>query len=169
MLPKPKAFDKIAAGLEDAIAFMEGDTRRGTVHRVRVKPHDNVITTLKVRPKPKPAVDTSVVDQHAKAYNIELSTGEARTVRGYTVTGLGEILGTSGVNVTRWEKRGMIPKPIFNTARGAIYHVEEARSFFRILSGHQENHRQYRAEHADLRQKLFSENAQIRRGLFPTK
>lgn len=134
---------------------------------------DNVITTAAKPIKAKPLksatkVDTSPVDVHAKAYNITLLDGTTRTVKGYVVTSIGEVLGITGVTATRWEKQGLIPKPIFATGRGAIYHIEEVRSFYALLNEHQKHHRQYRAEHADLRRKLFSENAQIRRGLFPT-
>lgn len=37
-----KAFEKIMAGLEDAVAYADGDRSRGVVHRVKNKDVDRV-------------------------------------------------------------------------------------------------------------------------------
>jgi hypothetical protein len=165
LLPKPGK--RIIEGLEDALAYAKGDTTKGRI----VHPRDNVIATPKPlrRVAPAASADTTKVDEKARPYNIILSEDDSRTVKGFAVTAVGEVLGFTGVTITRWVKQGLIPKPVFETARGAIYHLEEVRSFYRILSEHTKQHRQYRAEHADLRRRLFEENARIRSGLFPSK
>lgn len=133
--------------------------------------YDNAITirlTKKLGGKPAPMTeDTSLVDKHAKAYEITLPNGDRRNIKGFAITGLGNILDTTGVTCTRWVQAGLLPKPIFDAGRSAIFHVEEARSFYRHLTAHMKDHRQYRPEHAELRTKLFTENAHIRAGLFP--
>jgi len=139
--------------------------------RVLVRKPDNVITgkkKLRMRPKQE-QLDTSVVDQEAKTFSADIGNNQFRTFQGFAVTGCGPVLGTTGVTATRWVKSGLLPKPIFQAGRADIYHLEEVRSFFRILSEHQKDHKQYKPEHADIRRRLFEENARIRTGLFPTK
>lgn len=146
--------------------------KQATKTLVRKKPSvDNVITRKKLALKKRanPSIDTSIVDKHAKAYAVTLPNGDDRTIRGYAITALGNILDTTGVTCTRWVAGGLLPKPVFSAGRSAIYHVEEARSFYRLLSEHMTDHKQYRPEHADLRTRLFKENAAVRKGLLPEK
>ena len=42
-----KAFDKIMTGLEDALAYADGDTTRATVHRIEL--HEVDVTELRKR------------------------------------------------------------------------------------------------------------------------
>lgn len=100
---------------------------------------------------------------------VTLPNGSVREIQGFTVTGLGGPLGTSGATITRWLKRGMLPEPFLETSRGKVYHIEEARSMVRLIGNHQYEFRQYRDDHEELKDEIFAENSRIRRGLFPTK
>jgi hypothetical protein len=63
----------------------------------------------------------------------------------------------------------MLPAPVIDTARGKCYHIEEVRSFVRIIGKHQAELKQYRAAHTETKDRLFTENARIRKSLFQTK
>ena len=105
------------------------------------------------------------LSKFAKMHTVTFPDGKVREVEAFTQTALGEPLGTTGVTVTRWVGAGMLPKPILETSRGAVYHIEEVRSFVDIISKHQETHKQYRTEHSDTKDTIFSENARVRTAL----
>lgn len=105
----------------------------------------------------------------ATMHHVTFPNGSVREIPAFTLTALGEPLKTSGATVTRWVKRDMLPEPFLETSRGKVYHIEEARSFVRIIGAHQREFRQYRDEHEDVKDRIFKENAAIRRGLFSPK
>lgn len=101
----------------------------------------------------------------AKMHTVTFPDGSVREIEAFTQTALGEPLGTTGVTVTRWVGSGMLPRPILETSRGAVYHIEEVRSFVDLVSKHQETHKQYRSDHSDTKDKIFAENARVRKAL----
>lgn len=105
----------------------------------------------------------------ATKLTVTLPDQRVREIDGFTVTGLGGPLKTSGATITRWLKRGMIPEPFLETSRGAVYHIEEARVMVRLIGNHQHEFRQYRDDHEELKDQLFKAIFGLRRGLFPTK
>jgi hypothetical protein len=106
----------------------------------------------------------------AKMHTVTYPNGSVRSIPAFTVTAMGEPLSTTGVTVTRWVNKGMIPAPILPTSRGKVYGLEEARTIARILGEHQKDFKQYRDEHEDVKDKLFAEVRRIRDGIYqPTK
>jgi len=105
------------------------------------------------------------LSKFAKMHTVTFPDGTVREVEAFTQTAMGEPLGTTGVTVTRWVGAGMLPKPILETSRGAVYHIEEVKSFIDTVSKHQETHKQYRSEHSDTKDKIFAENARVRKAL----
>jgi hypothetical protein len=110
-----------------------------------------------------------VLDELANRYVVITPSGDAREIEGFTIVGLGEPLKTSGPTVTRWVNRGMLPEPFLETSRGKVYHIEEAREMVRIIGNHQKEFRQYRNDHEDVKDKLFTAIYKVRTGLFPPK
>lgn len=109
------------------------------------------------------------LEDMAATLTVTIPDGRVREIEGFTVTGLGGPLKTSGATITRWIKRGMLPEPFLDTSRGAVYHIEEARVMVRLIGNHQHEFRQYRDDHADLKDQIFDAIFKLRRGLFPTK
>lgn len=102
----------------------------------------------------------------AKMHTVTYPNGQVRTIPAFTVTAMGEPLSTTGVTVTRWVNKGMIPAPILPTSRGKVYGLEEARTIVRIIGAHQKDFKQYRDEHAEVKDNLFAEVRRIREGIY---
>lgn len=102
----------------------------------------------------------------AKMQTVTYPNGQVRTIPAFTVTAMGEPLSTTGVTVTRWVNKGMLPAPILPTSRGKVYGLEEARTIVRIVGEHQKDFKQYRDEHAEVKDKLFAEVRRIRDGIY---
>lgn len=109
------------------------------------------------------------LDEMATTITVTLPNGKVREIQGFTVTGLGGPLKTSGATVTRWLKRNMLPQPFLETSRGKVYHIEEVRVMVRVIGNHQLEFRQYRDDHEEVKDKLFKAVSDLRRSLFPAK
>jgi hypothetical protein len=109
------------------------------------------------------------LEDFATMHTVTFPNGSVREIEAFTLTAAGEPLGTSGATITRWVKRGMLPGPVLETSRGTVYHIEEVRSFIRIVGKHQNEFKQYRDDHEAVKDEIFAANAGIRKGLFSTK
>jgi hypothetical protein len=109
------------------------------------------------------------LEDFATMHSVTFPNGSVREIPAFTLTAAGEPLGTSGATITRWVKRGMLPGPVLETSRATVYHIEEVRSFIRIIGKHQQEFKQYRDDHDDVKDSIFEANAGIRKGLFSTK
>jgi hypothetical protein len=109
------------------------------------------------------------LEDFATMQAVTFPNGSVREIPAFTLTAAGEPLGTSGATITRWVKRGMLPEPVLETSRAKVYHIEEVRSFIRIIGKHQTEFKQYRDDHDDVKDSIFEANAGIRKGLFSTK
>jgi hypothetical protein len=111
------------------------------------------------------AANVSNLDKMARTYVVDMPNGKVEEIKGFNITGLGEPLGTTGVTATRWVNSGMLPAPFLNTSRGAVYSIEEVRSFVEIIGELQKDSKQYRKNHTEVRDRLFRDNARIRKGM----
>lgn len=106
------------------------------------------------------------LNKFAKVQVVTFPSGKVKELPVIVPTMLGEPLDTTGVTITRWLAKGMLPEPVLATGRSKAYHLEEVASFIRILSEHQQQFRQYRADHTEITDRLFRENALLRKSLF---
>jgi hypothetical protein len=103
---------------------------------------------------------------YGKVKILTLPNGKVREICTFTITAIGEPLNTTGVTATRWLNADMLPAPIIASGRTHVYHIDEVRSFIKIIGDNQTHFKQYRKEHVHVTDMLFRENALLRKSLF---
>ena len=172
---------KIVSGLKQAISVAKGEkppARITVFHKPRPTAAEmqkaidvRLAARQRYRDKNNVTLDTCLgnlddLESFAKVQAVTLPNGKTREWPVVSVTALGPPLNISGVSATRWVNSGMLPKPILKTGRGLCYHIDELRVFVTLIGAHQAELKQYRHAHIELKQKIFNEDARVRKSLF---
>lgn len=159
---KPIKMPSSVRGIKERAQEKSVDIVAREAARQRYRTAHNVVLT-------SCADNLAQLNDHANMHVVTFPNGTVREIPAFTITSMGEPLGTTGVTVTRWVNGGMLPAPVLETTRGKVYHSEEARLMVRIIGEHQRSFRQYRKEHTEIKDTLFSELRRLREALFQTK
>ena len=161
---EPTAVEKVKVFLKakNAVANVDSDRSKAIDRRVAARERYRAVNAV--------SLDTCLhnldhVEDFATLSIITTPEGKTREWLVLSSTQLSGPLDTSAMTISRWIISGMLPAPIFKTGRGKCYHIDEVRSFVKIIGEQQANFKQYRASHTDTKEKLFDENSRIRKNL----